>query len=123
MKITRNDEVLAHHTTESCMSRYGQEVWVVEDEQPEPGPVMWHHEEKQAELDALGVLDGWLIVRQPDDYLAGIIWSDGCYHADLIVDADGEPVSGISLEDLAAGGYQVSGTIQVGQLGSIVAGL
>jgi len=129
MKITRNDEILAHHTTESCMSRYGQEVWIVEDETPEPGPAIWHHEEKQAELDVLGVLDGWLVVKQPDGYLAGIIWSDGGYYADVIVDADGKPVAGISFDDLAAasaatpsgGCYQVNGTIQMGQLGSIVA--
>ena len=84
--IERNGEVLAHHTTESCLSHYGQAVWIVEDEDPGPGPATWKQGENEQALDVIEVKGGWLIVRQADGYLSGIIWSDGNYYANILED-------------------------------------
>lgn len=110
--ICRAGEILAHHTTDSCMSHYGQAVWVVEESDVEPGEVTWAQGDNELTLYALGVLGGWLMVRQPNGVLAGIIWTDGSYHGGNIVSRDtGEPVEGLTLEDLASGEYQVESAI------------
>ncbi len=110
--ITRDGEILAHHTTESSMSHYGQVVWVVEEEDVEPGEVTWAQGGESITLEAFGVLGGWLVVRQPNRTLAGIIWTDGTYHAGNIVSRDsGAPVEGLTLDDLASGAYQVESAI------------
>ena len=80
-------QVLAHHTTESCLSHYGQAVWVVEDPDPEPGPAtLYAIDNNPLEIDLLEVKGGWLVVRLPDTYLAGIIWSDGPCFINYLVD-------------------------------------
>jgi hypothetical protein len=105
--ITRGDEILAHHTIESCLSHYGQPMWVVEDEDPEPGPALWQQGTNQLPLEILGVHGGWLICRQPDDFLCGVIWSDGGYYAALIEDQNGQ-----ALTELITGA-KIRGTVQL----------
>ena len=39
--ITQGDQILAHHTTGTPMSHYGQPVWVVEESDPDPGRAEW----------------------------------------------------------------------------------
>ena len=104
--IKRGQDILAHHTTESPLSHYGQPVWVVEDPDPAPGPITWQQGETKYTLDLLEVKGGWAIVRQPDGYLAGIIWSDGTYYADMIVDDKDWSL----IEDLRPG-VHVRGTV------------
>jgi len=112
IRITRDGEILAHHTTESSMSHYGQAVWVVEEEDVEPGALTWAQGGESVTLEALGVLGGWLVVRQPNGTLAGIIWTDGTYHGGNIVSRDtGEPVEGLTIDDLASAEYQVESAI------------
>ncbi|MBT3368524.1 MAG: hypothetical protein HN416_15345 [Nitrospina sp.] len=103
------NNILAHHTTESCLSRYGQPVWVVEDENPDPGTVIWRQGENEVPLNVIGVKGGWLIVRQPDGLLSGIIWSDGTYHANLLEDSEtGDPCT-----ELMETGQRIRGTVQL----------
>lgn len=94
--ITRGEEILAHHTTDSPLSHYGQPVWVVEVDDPEPGLVTWSQEgEEVFELDILGVAHGWLLGRQPqNNAVIGIIWSDGNYFADCLVDKNDRAICG-----------------------------
>mgnify|MGYP005665463169 CR=1 FL=1 len=58
-------------------------------------------------LDVLEVRGGWLICRQPNGYLCGIIWSDGSYYADLLEDPHGEPLT----EEIP--GMRVRGTVRI----------
>lgn len=110
--ITQGEEVIAHHTTESVLSHYGQMAWSVEKEHPKPGPAIWTQGESSIRLQVMGVVGGWLVVRQADDLLCGIIWSDGTYVANLIVDRDtSESVKGLTLDELNSGKYQVKGSI------------
>lgn len=90
-KIEMEKEIIAHHTTQTYLSHYGQSVWVVENENPEPGPVVWRQGEMTIPLDILETRGGWLICKQPDGLLCGIIWTDGSYYADLLVDAEDQP--------------------------------
>ena len=117
MKLERDGEILAHFTTESSMSHYGQPVWIVEDEDPDPGPVIFHNEDKMSNLEILGVVDGWLVVRRENEELAGILWSDGSYYAGTITGPKDED---ITLDDLKNGDFQVEGTLPMGMLGSIL---
>ena len=105
--ISRGEEIVAHHTTESCLSHYGQPVWVVEQEEVEPGPAIWRQGKRTVDIDILCQRGGWLICRQPDGFLCGIIWSDGSYYAEVLVDQDGNPLK--NLQD----GARVRGTIQL----------
>jgi hypothetical protein len=105
--IKQNGEILAHHTTESCLSHYGQPVWVVEDEDPKPGPATWSQGDNIQELEILCVKAWWLIVRQPDGYLVGILWNDGDYYANLLETAGGKPC-----RDLEAG-QMVRGAVRL----------
>ena len=106
--IRRKEKILAHHTTESYLSHYGQPVWTIEDEDPKPGRATWEQDGKEQEIDILGVKAGWLIVRQSDGYLAGIIWSDGGYFANLLEDSDGTPC-----RKLKKKGLRIRDTIQL----------
>ena len=107
--IERNGEVLDHHTTESCLSHYGQPVWVIKVEDPEPGPVTWKQGENEQPLEILGVKGGWLIVKQSDGYLSGIIWSDGNYFANILENSKtGRPCKKLSHK----GGQRVKDTVQ-----------
>lgn len=94
--IEKESTILAHHTTESYLSHYGQPVWVVEEKNPEPGPVVWRQDETSITLDILEVRGGWLICRQPNGLLCGVIWSDGEYFANIIVDTNNQPVKKFS---------------------------
>ena len=105
--ISRNGEILAHHTTESSMSHYGQAVWVVEDDDPEPGQVIWQQGENKIRMTIIEVRGGWLVCRQPGGLLCGIIWSDGSYYANLIETRDGRPCKSLYKH----GGQQVRGTL------------
>ena len=110
--ISRDGEILAHHTTETPLSHYGTPVWVIEDEEPAPGPVMWTQGDNHVTMGVLGTVGGWLVCRQPGGLLCGIIWSDGNYTADLIVTREGEsPVRDASLEDLSSGDCMVRGAV------------
>ena len=107
--IYRGDTVLGHHTTDSSMSHYGQPVWQIEDDEPEPGPATWHQDGQNIYMDIIGVIGGWLVCRQPGGLLIGIIWSDGNYYAECIVkQATGKP---IRRGKLTSGQYEVRGTI------------
>ena len=92
IQIERDGKVLAHHTTETFLSHYGQLVWTIEDASPEPAPVIWKQGHKAIPLHVVELRGGWLVCRQPDGFLCGIIWTDGTYYADLVVDESGEPV-------------------------------
>ena len=105
--IERDSEILAHHTTETNLSSYGQPVWVVENEDPDPGPATWRQGENTVNMDIIETRGGWLICRQPDGLLCGVIWSDGNYYADVLVDGDGRPISELVL------GCYVRNTVQI----------
>jgi hypothetical protein len=109
IKITRGDKTLASHSTDSPLSHYAQAVWVVEVEHPEPGPATWAQEGGPSmTVDILIVDDGWLICRQPDGLLIGILWSDGSYYAECLIDKKGRTSKRLR------NGLSVRGTIQVG---------
>lgn len=131
--ITKDEVIIAHHTTDSPMSRYGQLVWVVENDDLDPGDALWQQGDNKVELKVLGVLGGWLVAAQPDGLLIGIIWSDGCYYANLVEDrASKQPISidqidgsGVTdliwdkdevMQRLKEGCCQVKGTIAIGSL-------
>ena len=117
LRIEKDGKILAHFTTESCLSHYGQPVWVVEDENPEPGPIIFYNEGKTSNLEILGVVGGWLVVKRENEGLAGILWSDGSFHAGAITGPKDED---INLKDLQSGNYQVEGTLPIGALGSVL---
>jgi hypothetical protein len=50
-------------------------------------------------------MGGWLICRQPDGLLCGVIWSDGTYYAEVLEDQDGRPLTELS------DGAHVRGTV------------
>jgi hypothetical protein len=54
------------------------------------------------------------VVRQPNGVLAGIIWSDGSYHANDIVNRKtGFPAKKTTLKSLGSGKYQVKSAVAV----------
>ena len=109
--ITRGEEILAHHTTVSALSHYGQPVWVVENESPDPGPATWEQAGGITEIDIIGLTDGWLIARQSDGLIVAIIWSDGSYYAGCVVDQSDQVYSGeFDIENIPDGAY-VQGTV------------
>ena len=121
IRIERNGQVLAHHTTATPLCHYGQAVWVVENKSPKPGPATWKQGAKEQRLDVLGVKDGWLLCRQRGGLLCGIIWSDGGYYADLLVDTKTQkPCKTLRKR----GGQEIRGTIKLDpgpdDLGSIL---
>ena len=107
--ISRGDKILAHHTTQSSRSSYGQAVWTIEDDDPEPGPVTWQQGETRIRMTIIEVRGGWLICRQPGGLLCGIIWSDGNYYANLIETILGEPCKRL----FKRGGQRVRGTVRI----------
>lgn len=111
--ITKDGTIIAHHTTESCLSHYGQPVWVVEDEDPGEGKAIWSQGENEQPLQIIGVLGGWLIAAQSNGLLLGIIWSDGSYYANLIVrrDSDLPARKDTTLNELRACRHQVQGVV------------
>jgi hypothetical protein len=115
IKILKGGEVIAHHTTESNLSHYGQPVWVVENDDPGRGKAIWTDGETELEIKIIGVIGGWLVIQQHDGMYAGIIWSDGNYFADLIVTREGQvPVkqeSKVTLKKLENKKYMVRNTV------------
>lgn len=105
--ITQGDAVLAHHTTEHPRSSYGTLIWCIEAEEPEPGPAEWQQGDTKTTLDVIGLYHGWLVVRQADGFLCGIVWSDGSYYAETLVDENDEPAT--EYRD----GLRVLGTIKM----------
>jgi hypothetical protein len=131
--ITQNGEIIAHHTTGTPLSHYGQPVWIIEDDSPEPGHAVFEEAESgtKFEIEILGIVGGWLIIRQPATdqapaLLAGIIWSDGNYYGDLVQTRDGANfIENATLDDLAGGDYMIKNTIvgvfnEAAPLGSIL---
>jgi len=114
IKIVQNGKILAEHTTDSPLSHYGQAVWTILEPEPIPVAAMWIQGVVKQWIEILQVKDGWLVVKQADGLLCAIIWSDGTYYANLIVDADDKPVR--ELQD----GLHVRGTVPLGGLGSIL---
>jgi len=123
--ITQRDQVLAHHTTETPLSHYGQPVWIVEQDPPElPGRIHWRQVDgPDLEVQALELRGGWLVCRQADGLLLGIIWSDGNYYADLLENRKGQPVKRLTRRP----GLKVRGTLHMDpdnpdDLGALVGG-
>jgi len=114
IQIKQGNEVIAEHRTDHPNSRYGTLVWTIHNEAPTPGKGTFLHGETVVPLEIIGVQDGWLIVREESGHLAGVIWSDGSFFADVIIDENGNPVTELS------DGCQVRGTLPVGGLGSIL---
>ena len=115
IRIKQGENILAEHNTDSPLSHYGQAVWIVQEENPDTGPAeititQDGGESQTIPMEIVGVFDGWLVARQPDGYLCGIIWSDGSYYADLI-EQDGEPVQEWKEDSFENGSYTVRGTI------------
>ena len=112
--ITQDNKLLAHHTSEHSNSSYGQLVWSIADRNPRIGPIDWEQNDSHQSLYALGVLGGWLVARQTDGLLVGIIWSDGDYFANFIDNKrTGEPATNLSLYDLESGDYQIRDTLAI----------
>ena len=114
IQIKCENKVIAEHRTDHPNSRYGTPVWTIHNEDPAPGKGKLLHGETGTHLEIIGVTDGWLVVKEESGYLAGIIWSDGSFYADSIIDENGNPA--IELSD----GCQVRGTLPMGELGSIL---
>ena len=120
ISIEKDGDILAHHTTETCLSHYGQPVWVIENDDPPPGCVIWRQGEREEKLDFLGVVDGWFVAVQSDGKLVGIIWSDGNYYANLIENTEtGQVAEKTTIKQIEEGCYQVRGTVPIGGIGCI----
>lgn len=119
--IEKAGEVIAHHNKNKAERERGKPPWSIKEPNPAPGKIMWKHDGKKLELNALGVVDGWLVVEQPEGYLNGIIWRDGLYYADLIVNTkNSHPVRELTIKEVGNGGYRVKGTEPQGKLGSVL---
>ncbi len=129
IRIKQGENILAEHNTDSPLSHYGQAVWIVQEENPDAGPAEITitpdgGEPRTMPIEVIGVFDGWLVVRQQDGYLCGIIWSDGSYYAEVI-EQDGEPVQDWEEDCFEQGGYTVRGTIagfESSKLGAMMPG-
>ncbi len=114
IKIERNGEILACHTTEHPTSHEGRLVWIIADEDPEPGPALWIQGDVSFELEILGLVGGWLVCTRPEGPVWGIVWTDGEFYGDLIEDREtGSAAGDITLDDLRSGRYRVRGTVAV----------
>lgn len=113
IRITNNrGKILAHHTTESQLSRYSQPVWIVEEEECLEDVIIWKQGDNEIKMDCFGVIGGWLVVEQPNGILAGIIWTDGTYYSGNIINRDTQDVvTEDTLDDLGSGMFMVDGAI------------
>ena len=115
LSITTPDgEILAHHSTEHPFSHYGAAVWTIEDQHPDPGPVLIVNSGTGQEipLQLLGIVGGWAVLADEAGAALGVIWSDGSYEAGLIRErATGELAKGITLESVLTGEYMVEGAV------------
>jgi len=120
IKIEKDGNILAQHTTESCLSHYDHPVWVVIEDDPDPGCVIWRQGKQEQKLDFLEIVDGWFVAVQDDGNLIAIIWSDGYYYANLIHKRTNNQIANITDIDYVSNGlYQVFGTVPLGLLGCI----
>jgi hypothetical protein len=112
-QVGKTDQILARHSTDGCRSSYGQAIWHVLEPDVTPGKAVWRQGTRIEPLTVLGVVGGWLVARQRDGLLCGILWSgDGCYYANLIeTRRDGQPVRAISMKSLRSGRYRVRGAV------------
>jgi len=107
--VTLDGTLLAHHTTEHPESSHNTPIWSIEETPEEGTEVFWTQGANRQKLTVVGLVDGWLVVRQANGVLAGILWSGGSYRAGLIVDREtGEPAPADA--DLTSGKYTVRGT-------------
>jgi len=111
--ITRSGVILASHTTDHPRSSYGTLIWSIEESNPDPGPAEWSQEDNgKMAITIIGVVGGWLVAKQPDGLLIGIIWSDGSYYAECIVNRRTQTTtSRAKLSSLQSGKYMVRGTV------------
>ena len=117
ISITRlgTGDLLAEQTTSHALSHYGSLIWSILDPEPCAGPAIWQQGANRQEVDVLELRDGWLIVRQHSGVLAGIIWSDGSYFADVLIDGNGNAAT--ELQD----GLRVKGAVQIGSdMGAVI---
>lgn len=115
IEITRNKVALAEHDWQHPLaSSYGQPVWSIVDPNPAPGPALWedYDNNDRAEIHILGVVGSWLVVSGPSG-LHGIIWTEGLYYTDAIIDLrTGLQASDeVTLVQLASDEYLVAGTM------------
>jgi len=89
-----------------------------------PGRIHWRQVDgPDLEVQALELRGGWLVCRQADGLLLGIIWSDGNYYADLLENRKGQPVKRLTRRP----GLKVRGTLHMDpdnpdDLGALVGG-
>jgi hypothetical protein len=87
-------------------------VWAVEVADPEPGPVTIECDDGDViEAKAVGVVGGWLLLAAAgENELVAILWSDGRYLADSVIDrTSGAKVNAtVGLDDLRSGRYRVA---------------
>jgi hypothetical protein len=117
IRITRlgTADLLAEQTTSHALSHYGSLIWSILDPEPCAGPAIWQQGANRQEVDVLELRDGWLIVRQQSGVLAGIVWSDGSYFADVLIDGNGNAAT--ELQD----GLRVKGAVQIGSdMGAVI---
>ena len=66
--IERSGVIIAHHKESKALSKRGNPLWSIQESNPAPGRVVWRHCGKNLELNALGVVNGWLVVEQPGGF-------------------------------------------------------
>ena len=107
-------EILATHTTHHPRSSYGALVWSVEIEEPGPGPVILAQKEPpmSLQLQLLGIVDGWAVLRDTDHTGIAVVWSDGTFHTGIIRDREtGEIARDLTLEKIESGACTVDGAV------------
>ena len=111
--ITRSGVTLASHTADHARSSYGTLIWSIEESNPDPGPAEWSQQDNgKMAIKIIGVVGGWLVAIQPNGLLVGILWSDGSYYAECIVNRQTQTTtSRAKLSSLQSGKYMVRGTI------------
>jgi len=108
--VTLDGRLLAHHTTEHPSASHDTLIWTVEETPEEGAEVFWTQGEIRHRLTVVGVVAGWLVVRQANGFLVGILWSDGSYRAGLIVDRETDAPA-LADADLTSGKYTVRRTV------------
>ena len=111
---TLEGDLLAFTTPDHPLSRYNYPAWSVQTENPPPGPVILTSPAPPLalQLELLGIVDGWAVLRDEGGAALGVIWSDGSYEAGLIRErATGELAKGITLESVLTGEYMVEGAV------------
>ncbi|MDX9841916.1 MAG: hypothetical protein RBS95_10685 [Desulfobulbus sp.] len=115
IQITRDKVVLAEHDWQHSLAcSYGQPVWSIVDPEPSPGPAVWEDYDSgdRAEIHILGVVGNWLVVTGPGG-LHAIIWTEGLYYTEAIIDLKTGNQAGheVDLDQLAGDDYLVAGTV------------